>query len=481
MVVDDENVILDSIRDYFDAYSIVTHSDPRDALDSMRQKPSDILVCDFRMPGLSGLDLLRAAKSIGAYRYGILMTAYADKEVLLASIQERLVDRVIEKPLRMDELGASLQEALSRCAGEDLRKVEIEEAKRHYRESVRGGAALSEDIIGLDGGLAEVYGIVSLAAATKEGMLFAGETGTGKEVLARLAHSLSPRSGGPFVKINCGALPEHLIESELFGHAKGAFTGAEAEKPGKIELAEGGTLFLDEIGELRGDLQTRLLKVLQDRIVDRLGSTRGRKIDFRLMCATNRNLESEIAAGRFREDLFYRISTIRVTVPPLRERGDDLFALARSIVDSYCAELGRRSLSFPTEALARISAYAWPGNVRELENVLKRAVILTGQRAEELPSSAFDCLGREGSQAARAAGPGGAVPDLSPAVERLCSGLLAGELSLAGIEERLLDALLERCGGNVLRAASRSGIAKDRLYRHLRRREAASEKGRSAP
>jgi two-component system, NtrC family, response regulator AtoC len=471
IVVDDEEVILDSIRDYFDEYTIITHSDPRAALDDMRRASSDVLVCDFRMPHLSGLDLFREAKSINAYRYGILLTAYADKDLLLASIQERLVDRVVEKPLRMDLLEDSLRDAVFDCRMGEAERVELAAVKRMYREKFKGGASLTGDIVGLEGSLAAVYRTLRMASATRESILFTGETGTGKEVAARLAHSLSAYASGPFMKLNCGAIPEALIESELFGHAKGAFSGAASDREGKVELADGGTLFLDEIGELGEAMQTRFLQVLEEKTVERVGSNKRRRIDFRLMCATNRDLDADIASGRFRKDLYFRIETIKVELPPLRERPGDIPAFALSILDAYCAELGRPRLRLSSEALDQLASYSWPGNVRELENVLKRAVVLSDPRAAVLPARALTFL----SDRALAKAPSLVLHEerrestLDQVVSSIGDLMLAGGASLEAIEDRLLGSLLDRHGGNVLETSRRSGIPKDRLYRHLKR------------
>lgn len=463
VVVDDEEVILDSIRDYFDGYTIVTHSDPRAALADMKEASSDVLVCDYRMPHLSGLELLREAKSLNAYRFGILLTAFADKDLLLTSIQEELIDRIVEKPLRMEILERTIRDAVMACRRKEAERVELAGVKELYRKTVRGGTALSGEIIGLDRGLADVYSLVKKASASRECILFTGETGTGKEVAARLAHSMSAYASGPFVKINCGAIPETLIESELFGHSKGAFSGAEADREGKIELAEGGTLFLDEIGELKDAMQTRFLQVLEDKTVERLGSNKRKRIDFRLMCATNRKLEAEIENGRFRRDLYFRIDAIRVELPPLRERRSDIPLLARSILDAYCAEIGRSKPLLSREALARLDDYPWPGNIRELENALKRAVILADPMD---PVLALPPLNRSLDRATAELPCGASLDDL---LSRLGSLMLSEGASLDAIEERLLASLLEQHGGNVLETARRSGISKDRLYRHLKR------------
>jgi two-component system response regulator AtoC len=464
VIVDDEEIILDSVRDYFDQYAIVTHSDPRAALEYMRGTRSDILICDYRMPHLSGLDVLREARRMNAYRFGILLTAYADKELLLHGIQEELVDRVVEKPLRLEVLENALRDAVVACRINEVERIELAEVRELYRKSVKGNTALCREIMGLEGGLAGVYGTIIRVSGAREAVLITGETGTGKEVAARLIHTLSGYGSGLFIKINCGAIPETLIESELFGHVKGAFSGAEADKAGKIELAEGGTLFLDEVGELRDVMQTRFLQVLQDRTVERIGSNRQTRVDFRLIAATNRDLDADVASGRFRRDLFYRIDTVRLSLPPLRDRKEDIPALARSFLDAYCAEMGRPRLGISKDALERLVAHPWPGNVRELENAVKRAVILMDPREPTVTAAFFDFL-TGGEVRERHAGGGRSSLDELAAL--LGGAVLAEGLTLDQIEGKLLDNLIQRHAGNVLETSRRTGISKDRLYRRL--------------
>lgn len=466
LVVDDEEVILDSVRDYFDEYSIVTHSDPRKALEDMRSIRSDVLVCDYRMPHLSGLELLREGKKLGAYRYGVLLTAFADKELLLRAIQEELVNRVVEKPLRMEVLEGTLRDAIIECRRDESRRLELAEARAAYRTSIGSSSVLCDEIVGLEGGLGRVYETIKRASGSRESILVTGETGTGKEVAARLIHSLSGYRAGPFVKINCGAIPETLLESELFGHVRGAFSGAESDKAGKIELAAGGTLFLDEIGELKETAQTRFLQVLQDKTVERIGSNRRCAVDFRLICATNRDLGAEVEAGRFRRDLYYRINAIPIRMPALRERAGDIPALAHSIVGSYCAEIGRPPLGLTSKALSFLTAYPWPGNIRELENAIRRAIVLTDPHETAVSTRPLEHLQEPPSDARSATAPG-TKEGLDDVVGRLGSLVLAEGISLAEIESRLLADLLSRNGGSVPETTRRTGIPRDRFYRYL--------------
>ena len=460
-VVDDEPAILDSIRDYFDTLSIVTHVDPQRALEDMRGRRFDILVCDYRMPGLSGLDLLRQARQLGAYRYGILLTAYADKDILVAAINDGLVMRVIEKPLHLEVLAAALADAQVYCSSERIRELDIEEAARLYRECGRDSVPLCERIVGLEGGLSAVFADARRFAATRENVLVTGETGTGKEVIARLIHSLSERRSGPFVKINCGAIPETLVESELFGHAKGAFSGAQADRMGRIETARGGTLFLDEIAEMRLDMQAKLLAVLQDKGVERVGSNERRPVDFRLVCATNRDLDREVREGRFRKDLFFRIGTLQVRLPALRDRRVDILNLAHAIIASFCRELGRRPPGMDRSSIDTLLAYPWPGNIRELENVLKRAVVLTDPARPTIESRLLECLSTNSAARPDPAPP----PDLESALSVLTETLATQGLTLREVETRLLGHLLARFGGSVPLTSRKTGIPKDRFYR----------------
>ncbi len=456
LVVDDEEVIVESIRDYFDDRPVTVFCDPEQALQAMRQSFFDIAVVDYRMPGLSGLDLLIEAKKINSYHYGILLTAFADKDLLERFISHNLIRLVLEKPLDLKRLKEALDRATEECRTFQQDLFEQEQKRLHYEQLLSDTTSLGPRIIGLQGGLKEIFEQARRFAGSDANLLITGETGTGKEVIARAVHTLSDRRTGPFVKINCGAMPESLIESELFGHAKGAYSGAYQDRKGKVETAQGGTLFLDEIGELKPELQVRLLHVIQDRVIERLGSNTPIRVDFRLITATNRDLRQEVGRGGFREDLYHRVSTLPLHMPPLRQRPEDLPEFLAYYLEAFGQELHRSSLKVSDGAFRLLSAYPWPGNIRELENVLKRAVILARPGEDLLDEDLFTCL---------TCPPTARGVSLDDVFDTLCEQLDRRAFDLKGLEERLLERLLERYRGNIMEAVRATGIPKDKLYR----------------
>jgi DNA-binding NtrC family response regulator len=450
--IDDERSILDSIRDYFASdYRCVVHDDPVAALEYLRLNPVDILIADYRMPGLSGLDLLKEAKKLRAYETGLLLTAYADKELLKDALNNGLVDRALEKPLDLKVLRAELDAA---ARGIILRRNHEERTKEIYR------LLASEEesgfvFIGKDGDLADLWRMVERSAPTEENVLITGATGTGKDVLARQIHSLSGRAEKPFIKINCGAIPPTLIESELFGHEKGAFSGADQRKLGKIELAHRGTLFLDEIGELPLELQSRLLHVVEDKSLERVGGTAQIETDFRLISATNRRPEY-LRSQEFRRDLYYRISTVHLDVPDLASRRRDLPVHINALLRKNARAFGKSCCRIADEAMQLLCGYSWPGNIRELDNVLKRAILMkpdgeTALSAADLTAFPVDAAAGDGTPAA--------------AVDVVARALTAGTCTLKGVEQALLGRVVELSGGKIMEAARRTGIPKDRFYR----------------
>ena len=455
LVVDDEEVIVESIRDYFDDRPVTAFCDPAQALQAMRESFFDIVVVDYKMPKLSGLDLLIEAKKSSSYHYGILLTAFADKDLLERFISHNLIRRVLEKPLDLKRLKEALDRAAEECRGFQHDLFEEEQRRLHYEQLLSDTISPGHRIIGMQGGLKAIVEQASRFAGTDANVLITGETGTGKEVIARAVHALSGRCKGPFVKINCGAMPESLIESELFGHAKGAFSGAYQDRKGKVETAHGGTLFLDEIAELKPELQVRLLHVIQDRVIERLGSNVPIRVDFRLITATNRDLRQEIGRGAFREDLYHRISALPLHMPPLRQRRDDVPEFLAYFLEAFGRELHRGPLRVSAGALRLLSAYEWPGNVRELENVLKRAVILARPGQDLLEEDLFACLTCPPITGA----------SLDSVFDALCEQLDRRAFDLKDLENRLLGRLLERYRGNIMEAVRATGIPKDKLYR----------------
>jgi two-component system response regulator PilR (NtrC family) len=369
LVVDDERSMQEFLEICFrrDGHDVATAGDVASALSLLESDEFDVVITDLQMPGRSGLELLHAVREVSPDVAVILITAFATTETAIAAMKEGAYDYVT-KPFKVDEIRLVVDKALEKklLSRENRRlRSELQSQLRH------------RDLIGTSAPMHRIYELVNQVAETKTNVLLSGESGTGKELVARAIHTRSDRRDRPFVAINCGAIPENLLESELFGHVKGAFTGAVSGKEGLFETADGGTLFLDEVGELPAALQVKLLRVLQERTLRRVGGTSDRRVDVRILAATNRRLEEEVAAGRFREDLYYRLNVIQIALPPLRERLEDVPLLVQHFVEKYARELGKPIREVKDGALRRLLSYAYPGNVRELENVIERAVALS--------------------------------------------------------------------------------------------------------
>ena len=333
----------------------------------------DVIVTDLRLPGADGLAVLRAARARDPRSAVLLMTAHGTIETAVRAMQLGAFD-FLQKPFELEELEIRVERGV-----EHARLVDEVATLRDERAARLG----SQRIVGESPELRAAIEMTRRVAPTRSTILVTGETGTGKELVAGLVHAFSPRSRGPFVKVNCAALPETLLESELFGHERGAFTGADRVRIGRFEQADGGTLFLDEVGDMSAATQAKLLRVLQDGEFHRLGGTRALRSDVRVVAATNRDLEKAIQDGSFREDLYFRLNVIRIHLPPLRERPTDVEALARHFLEQFGRELGRPRGGFSRPALARLRSHDWPGNVRELRNVVERSVLLSdGDRVE---------------------------------------------------------------------------------------------------
>jgi len=379
LVVDDEQDNLDVIRFNFKkAHALHFARSGEEALAQLEALDAACIVSDQRMPGLTGLELLKAARKLRPDSVNVLLTAYADMPVLVEALNEGLVYRYVAKPFSTDELAHAIRGAIERfyLLRENRRLMEQLKAQNQYLESEVASRFEPAGIVGQAPALQAVLEQVRQVAPTPSTVLLRGESGTGKELMARSIHLSSPRAEGPFVKVNCAALAPGVLESELFGHEKGSFTGALARRMGRFELAHGGTLFLDEIGDLSMEIQVKLLRVLQEREFERVGGTETLKTDVRLVSATNKDLEAGIAAQSFREDLYYRLNVFPIFVPPLRERALDIEPLAEHFVTRFARAAGKSIGGISDGALDKLLAYPWPGNVRELENVLERAVIL---------------------------------------------------------------------------------------------------------
>jgi two-component system, NtrC family, response regulator AtoC len=372
LLVDDEDKILKrlgrALRE--DGHDVAEAANARDALKLLAGRPFDLLVADNLMPGMSGLDLLRevAASFTGPDRpQMVLMTAHGSTQIVRDAFKVGVED-FLEKPFEIDELLA--------LAGRAVKSLRIQNEKQ-YLISERDAEFNHYGIVGRSRGMQAVLERATLVAETKSTVLITGETGTGKEMVARFIHHRSAQSEMPLIKVNCAAIPDTLLESELFGHVRGAFTGATATKRGRFALADGGTIFLDEIGTMSPAVQSKLLRVLQEREFEPLGAERTQRVDVRVIAATNRDLVQMVGEGKFQEDLYYRLNVIPITIPPLRERPDDIAVLADHFMEKHRQRTGKRVTGMASDVLEALQRYTWPGNVRELENTIERAVVLS--------------------------------------------------------------------------------------------------------
>lgn len=453
MYVDDESVILSNVKEYLEDYPIDYFNSSEEALSRLKQEKYDIILSDFKMPKLSGLELLIEAKKLKAYRYGILLTAFADKALLEEMLNNNLVNHILEKPFKLKELKELLDRVISDCKAKKDEEDKISILKSSY-ENMR--QELNEDLlIGIENGLKSVYDKILTVSKHPVNVLITGETGTGKEMIAKNVHYLSPRGEGPFIKINSTAIPETLFESELFGYAKGAFSNAVSDKPGKIEMAHGGTLFLDEIGDMDLGLQAKLLRVLQEKEVERLGSNKSIKVDFRLIVATNKDLIELIDQKLFREDLFYRINEFPIQLPLLKERKEDIESLVVHFVRRSSEELNMKNVKVATSTIEFLQKYPWPGNVRELKNAVKRAVIANGDSKIIMPEH-FDFLVKKTSSQIKS------VDDI---MMMLADKIFEHELDLKSLEEKVLEKILIKTSNNVAEAVEKTGISKNKFYK----------------
>ena len=415
------------------------------ALEMVREGDPDVVVTDLAMPGMDGLTLLSRLREKFPEIPVVLLTAHGTVENAVEAMKRGAFD-FLTKPFDRSDVIAVLDKALAHAS----------RSRREWQ-----GPAVDDDcgLLGASAAIEEIRARVRRVAPSPSTILVTGETGTGKEVVADAIHRLSDRADGPIVKVNCGALPETLVESELFGHERGAFTGADRARPGRFELADGGTLFLDEIGELPEMMQVKLLRVLQDGELDRVGGTRPRHVDVRVVAATHRDLVRQVADGRFRQDLLYRLKVVEIHVPPLRERPDDVEPLLRCFVHQQAARLSRPTVEISAEAVDALRHHRWPGNVRELQNAVERAVLL----AEGPVLRATDFLDLESD-----AGPASTDRDDSGSPAASTDLKTAARAAASRTERRLIEEALVATSDNVTRAAERLGLSRRGLQIKMR-------------
>jgi two-component system response regulator AtoC len=449
LVAEDDRVARDLLCEILrgEGYEVEAVDDGAGAIERAQSGDGryDLVVSDVRMERSGGLDVLAAFTAKAPNTPVILITAFGDVTGAMEAIQRGAYDYV-SKPFNIEELRLTVARAIER------RRLVAEQKT----VPTDGKSTQLQDIVGKSPVMLDVYKLVARVAASTATVLVEGESGTGKELVARSIHTHSPRANAPFVPVNCTALTESLLESELFGHARGAFTGAVAAKRGLFETASGGTLFLDEIGDMGPKMQAQLLRTLQDGEVRPVGGSESIRVDVRLVCATNKDLEDEVKAGRFREDLYFRINVVTVHLPPLRDRREDIPSLVAHFLNKTARRERRQAAAMSPEALRLLSNYAWPGNVRELENAIERAVAVAKGNVV-LPS---DLPPEVGGSAALGVPGGVSVGD---------GGIIADRPTLGELERRYIQLVLGECSGNKKKAAEKLGIDRRTLYRALER------------
>ncbi|MDC0143868.1 sigma-54 dependent transcriptional regulator [Verrucomicrobia bacterium] len=443
LIVDDEKPTREGLRAALeDRYDVYLAEDGEGAVRLLEGDAFDVLLTDLRMPGVSGLDLIKRAKSLSKPPICILMTAYGSEEMAVDAMRQGADDYIAKGRLQIDELEMRIARA--------LRANTLESENRELRSQIDTKFGL-ENIIGQSPVMQEIFEIVQQVAPARASVLVLGESGTGKELIAKAIHNLSPRAKQPMVTVNCAALSPTLLESELFGHEKGAFTGAHERRIGRFEQANGGTLFLDEVGEIDSAIQVKLLRFLGERTFERVGSNQSISADVRLIAATNLNLEGAVAQGDFREDLFFRLRVVEIQLPPLRDRGTDIILLAKEFLTEFAKENAKAIAELHPDAVEALLNHPWPGNVRELRTAIEHAVVLCRG----------DVIG---------------LRDLPPSVRGESSGALHPEandvlgkknLTVEDAEKALIIRALKECKGNRTKAAIKIGMSRRTLHRKL--------------
>lgn len=443
VVIDDEPLIRVSIADALSNLGcrVLTAEDGPKGIELIKRESPQVVITDLRLPGQDGFQVLKAAKELPYETGVILITAYGDVKSAVEAMKKGALD-YLTKPFQMEELILMVERF--------LRYQQMEEENIRLREEVAEKRAFY-NIIGRGPAMERVFDLISTVAPRDSSVLIQGETGVGKELVAHAIHNLSPRNGGPFIKINCAAIPENLLESELFGHEKGAFTGAIQRRKGKIEIAHKGTIFFDEIGDMALPLQAKLLRVLESMEFERIGGNETIKVDVRSIFATQKDLKEMVEKGGFREDLYYRVNVVPITIPPLRERREDIPLLIEHFLNYYCQKMGRPPLGLSPEANSRFLTYEYPGNVRELQHAIEMAVALCKGEGIELKHLPLEIQGRVVSSSPQS------FPD---------------DTSLAkcvkGFERQRIIKVLQDVGGKKGEAAKRLGITRKSLWQKIK-------------
>ena len=442
LIVDDEKTMREGLRAALeDRYDVYLAEDAATAMGLLEAEQFDVLLTDFRLPSEDGMKLIARAKSLPRPPVCILMTAYGSEDVAVQAMKVGADDYMSKGRMQIPELEMRISRVLRN------QKLEAENVTLRQQLDTKFGL---ENIVGQSPAMAEVFDVVRQVAPTRATVLITGESGTGKELIAKAIHNLSPRSRARLVAVHCAGLPATLIESELFGHEKGAFTGAHERRIGRVEEAEGGTLFLDEIGEIDATIQVKLLRFLGERTFERLGSTKTHSADVRLIAATNKRLEELVKAGTFREDLYYRLNVVRMELPPLRDRRADIPLLAQAFLRESARENDKRVREIAADAMERLIAYAWPGNVRELRSAVERAVVLCrGERiaVRDLPAEVR-------AETTTPAGAGGQF-------------IAQGDITVKEAEKQLIIRALNESDGSRTDAAKKLGMSRRTLHRKL--------------
>jgi len=448
MVIDDEPLMRMTVQDALVAerYDVAAEETGKGGIALLRERSWDIVITDLKLPDTDGIEILKEAKAVNPAIQVILITAFGSIDSAVNAMKEGASD-YLTKPFAMDELLLIIKRI--------LRMKQLEEENVSLRKKVEERYGL-EGLVGKSPQMLKIYDLIETVSQTDATVLIHGESGTGKELVANAIHFQSPRKKGPFVKVNCAALPETLLESELFGHEKGAFTGALRQRKGRFEMADGGTLFLDEIGDISPGVQVKLLRVLQERQFERVGGNETLSVDVRLICATQRDLKDEIRKGAFREDLYYRLNVVPIALPPLRERREDVLLLADHFIDKFSKKMGKEITGLTGDAKTLLLKYPFPGNIRELENMLERAIALIKGKAIQAEDLPDELCGQPSS------------------IQDVCNRI-RGSKPLASatklFEKEYIQSVLEKTKGKKGQAADTLGISRKTLWEKIKEME----------